>query len=186
MTPAKSGEHDFAAKMQRLRKKRKKGGITLEALAKATGLSVEYLGKIEGGEIRPPVSNIIRISNALVVDSGKFLSADDKHTKKQKAEGLEKRRNAYYYKILTSDAEHRNMKAFHVTIPPESDHEMVEYKHAGEEFIYVLEGRLDLQVGRDCHNLKKSQSVHFDSGITHKLSNPARKPTELIVVVYTP
>jgi uncharacterized cupin superfamily protein len=184
MASAKGGEQDFAAKMQRLRKK---GGVSLDALSKATGISAEYLGKIETGEIRPPVSNIIQISNALVVDSGKFLSAaDDQPTKKQTAESYKKRKNAYYYKTLSHDAEHKHMKAFHITIPPESDHEMVEYRHAGEEFIYVLDGRLDLHVGAKKNNLKKGQTMHFDSGNVHKLSNPGKKTTELIVVVYTP
>ncbi len=134
----------------------------------------------------PPVSAIIQISKALVVDAGKFLSADDTKTGRKKAESFSKRKNAYFYKTLTPDAEHKHMKGFHVTIPPESDHEGVEYKHEGEEFIYVLDGRLEIKVGPDLRSLKKGETIHFDANKTHRLRNPGKKKTELIVVVYTP
>jgi len=183
MTTTKGQHQDFASKMKRLRKK---GKITIETLAQKTGLSAEFLEKIENGEITPPVSNIIQISNALTVDSGKFLSADDSSSKKRKAESFQKRQNAYYYKTLTPDAELRHMKGFRVTIPAESEHEGVAYKHEGEEFIYVLEGRLDIEVGGKKQSLKKAQTIHFNSGLVHKLRNPGKEKTELIVIVYTP
>ena len=173
---------DFSDKMKRLRKK---NGITLEALAAATGMSADYLEKIENGETMPPVSNIIQISAALTVDSGKFLSSDGA-AKEKKAESFKKRADAYYYKTLTPDAEHKHMKGFNVSIPSKSEHAGVQYKHEGEEFVYVLDGVLDIQVGAKKHKLKKGQSLHFDSNHTHKLSNPGSKQTELLVVVYTP
>ncbi|MFA6448723.1 MAG: XRE family transcriptional regulator [bacterium] len=182
MSTAKSHSQDFAAKIKKLRKK---GSITLETLAAKTGQTVDFLEKIENGEVTPPVSVIIQISNALTVDSGAFLSATD-DSKKRKAESFNKRKNAYLYKTLTPDAELRHMKGFNVTIPPESEHEGVQYKHAGEEFIYVLEGRLDIEVGSRKHSLKKSQSLHFDSGLVHKLRNPGKKTADLLVIVYTP
>ena len=182
MTTAKPHSQDFAAKIKKLRKK---GNITLEALAKKTGLAVDYLEKIENGEATPPVSTIIQISNALTVDSGAFLSAND-DSKKRKAESFNKRKNAYLYQTLTPDAEHRHMKGFHVTIPPESEHKGVQYRHEGEEFIYVLEGRLGIQIGKSKSSLKKGQTIHFDSNLIHRLWNPGKNATELIVVVYTP
>ena len=183
MATSKSQPQDFAAKMKLLRKK---GGISIESLARATGLEPGFIQKIENNEITPPVSVIIQISNALTVDSGAFLSADEASSRRKKAESFNKRINAYYYKTLTPDAEHRHMKGFLVTIPPEKTHEGVDYKHEGEEFIYVLEGRLDIEVGSEKHKLKKGQSVHFDSGKIHKLRNPGKKAAELIVIVYTP
>ncbi|HOO56848.1 MAG TPA: cupin domain-containing protein [bacterium] len=183
MAAKKKSDESFAFKMKKMRSVNK---IELGTLAKATGLSEEYLEKIENGETMPPVSTIIQISNALVVDSGKFLSAENKPSRKLKAQSFKKRSEAYSYKTLTPDAEHRHMKGFQVSIPAESDHEGVDYKHPGEEFVYVLEGSLDIQIGRKKHKLKKGQSIHFDSDRIHKLTNPGKKKTELIVIVYTP
>jgi len=180
---AKKKGEDFAGKMKRLRKKNK---ISMEALARETGYDADYLESVESGDRRPPVSAIIRISDALDVDSGTFLSAENKTSMKKKAESYDKREKAYSYKALTPGARSKHMKAFQVTIDPESEHEGVAYQHEGEEFIYVLEGRLDIKVGSKKHNLKKGQSIHFNSNLVHKLHNPGKKKTELIVVVYTP
>ncbi len=63
---------------------------------------------------------------------------------------------------------------------------MVAYKHEGEEFMYVLEGRVEVTVGEEAHELKKGQTIHFNSGVTHNLKNLSSKDSRLIVVVYTP
>ena len=52
--------------------------------------------------------------------------------------------------------------------------------------MYVLEGRLTIQVGQNTSVLKKGQSIHFDSSLRHKLGNPGREKAELLVVIYLP
>lgn len=183
MPTKKEHEKDFAAKMKLLREKKK---ISIEKLAAAAGVSAEYLEQIEQRKVMPPVSDIIRISSMLTVDSGAFLSKGDEESKRKRAESFDRRQKAYSYKTLTPDAAHKHMKAFMVTIDPGKEHEKVEYTHPGEEFIYVLDGGLDIEVGRDEHRLKKGQSIHFDSGKAHRLRNHGKKRCELIVVVYTP
>ena len=179
-----SRDKDFAARMKRLRSRAK---MDFPQLSRETGLTEEYLEQIENQEIMPTVSAIIQISKALTVDSGAFLSKEDATTaRKRKAESLKKREKAYSYRTLTPDAAHKHMKAFLVTIDPKSDLEGAEYHHEGEEFVYVLDGRVNIQVGQKKHELRKGHTLHFNSGIVHKLNNPGTKKTELLVVVYTP
>jgi quercetin dioxygenase-like cupin family protein len=78
------------------------------------------------------------------------------------------------------------MKAFLVTIDPKQDHKMVEYKHPGEEFLYVLKGRIEVMVGEGQNLLKKGETLHFNSGVTHKLRNVSEEEAKLLVVIYTP
>jgi quercetin dioxygenase-like cupin family protein len=78
------------------------------------------------------------------------------------------------------------MKAFLVTIDPRQDHKMVEYRHEGEEFIYVLKGEVEVIVGENPNHLKKNGTLHFNSGITHKLRNLSDEDAKLLVVLYTP
>ena len=49
------------------------------------------------------------------------------------------------------------MKAFLVTIDPKQDHKMVEYRHEGEEFLYVLKGHVEVRVGENQNLLKKAK-----------------------------
>jgi len=63
---------------------------------------------------------------------------------------------------------------------------MVEYKHEGEEFHYVLKGQVEVTVGENQNLLKKGETLHFNSGIAHKLRNLSDTEAKLLVVIYTP
>lgn len=184
MATKKGDEKTFGAKMKQLRQTRK---ISLESLANKTGFSHDYLKKIEEKEIIPPVSAVIQIAKALSVDSGSFLSSESIETsEKRRRESFYKRTQSYSYKTLTPDAETKHMKAFLVTIDPKKDHKMVEYRHEGEEFIYVLKGKVEVMVGENRNLIKKNETLHFNSGIPHKLSNISEEQAKLLVVLYTP
>lgn len=184
MITKKVDEKFFGAKMKQLRELKK---ISFEQLANKTGFSQRYLKDIEDGIAIPPVSAVIQIAKALAVDSGSFLSAEEQQaSEKRRRESFYKRTQAYSYKTLTPDAETRHMKAFLVTIDPKQVHKMVEYRHEGEEFIYVLKGQVEVMVGENQNILKRGQTLHFDSGIAHKLRNLSKEETQLLVVLYTP
>ena len=184
MVTKKVDEKSFGAKMKELREVKK---VTLEKLAQKTGLSHRYLREIEDGIIAPPVSSVIQIAKALSIDSGSFLSAEQQVASEQRRrESYFKRTQAYSYKTLTPGAETKHMKAFMVTIDPKQDHRMVEYRHEGEEFLYVVRGQVEVRVGESEHVLGKGETLHFDSGTTHKLRNVSDEEAELLVVVYTP
>jgi transcriptional regulator with XRE-family HTH domain len=184
MAIKKIDEKSYGAKMKQLRQLRK---ISFEQLANKTGFSQRYLKEIEEGTIIPPVSAVIQIAKALAIDSGSFLSAEEKEaSERRRKESFYKRTQAYSYKTLTLDAETKHMKAFLVTIDPRQDHKMVEYKHEGEEFVYVLRGHIEVMVGESQNLLKKGGTLHFNSGITHKLRNLSEEEAKLLVVIYTP
>jgi quercetin dioxygenase-like cupin family protein len=180
----KADEKSFGAKMQQLRQSKK---VSLEQLANETGFSQRYLRDIEEGAVTPPVSAVLQIAKALAIDSGSFLSAEEHAaSERRKKESFFKRTQAYAYQTLTPDAAIRHMKAFLVTIDPKQDHKMVEYRHDGEEFVYVLKGDVEVMVGEQKNLLKKGESLHFNSGVTHRLRNLSDDKAKLIVVIYTP
>ena len=184
MATKKSNEKSFGAKIKQLRQLRK---ISFEQLANRTRFSQRYLKEIEEGKVIPPVAAVIQISKALSIDSGSFLSAEEQEALvKRRRESFFKRTQAYSYKTLTPDAETKHMKAFLVTIDPKQDHKMVEYRHEGEEFIYVLKGQVEVIVGENRNLLKKNETLHFDSNIAHKLRNLSDDKAKLLVVLYTP
>jgi quercetin dioxygenase-like cupin family protein len=67
-----------------------------------------------------------------------------------------------------------------------TDHKGVEYHHEGEEFVFVLKGGITIQIGENVTRLAKGESIHFNSGLHHKLSNPNPETAKLLVVVYVP
>ena len=72
-----------------------------------------------------------------------------------------------------------------VTIESHHAHKPVEYRHEGEEFIYVMEGDLEFVLGGKPHVLKKGECIHFNSDIPHKLKSLSNEPTRCLVMLYT-
>lgn len=167
----------------RIRTMREKLKLDVDQLADKIGCTPEYLEEIERGKVAPPVGALIQISRALAVDSASLLSESKKAERRR---SYRKRTKAYAYKNLTPDAQDKHLWAYLVTLEPKKAHEMVAYKHEGEEFVYVLEGRVEIQVGDQVNIVKRGGSLHFNSGIAHQLKNLSTKPTRLLVVVYTP
>ncbi len=172
---------------ERIRELRQERGVTLKELANETGHSEEYLAKIEANEIFPPVAILIQLARALEVDSGIFLKDEAGEERAARRASEQAKRTAHYsYTTLTPAAAHKHLKAFAITIPPHTVHEGVGYSHEGEEFTYVLSGRVEIVVGENVNHLSEGDSLHFNSAINHKLTNIGDTEARLLVVLYTP
>lgn len=177
-----SGE-DFGAKVCKLRKAH---DWSVETLAKATGQTPELIEQVENNELTPSVSFLLRLAGALNVDPGTFLHKEEKEIiRDQRAQAFVKRTRNYSYQTLTPGAESDHLRAFMVTIESRQAHKPVEYKHEGEEFIFVMEGELELTLGGKIHHLKTGESTHFNSEVPHKLKSLSNEDTSCLVVLYT-
>ena len=103
----------------------------------------------------------------------------------RRAQAFIKRTRSYSYKTLTPEAENSHLRAFMVTIESHRAHKPVEYKHEGEEFIFVMDGDLELTLGGRTHVLKQGESIHFNSDIPHKLKSLSNEATRFLVTLYT-
>ncbi|MBF0467713.1 MAG: helix-turn-helix transcriptional regulator [Desulfamplus sp.] len=159
--------------------------LSLDFIANETGLSLEFIEKVESGKKRPPVGTLLQISRALGVDSG-FLLKEQEDTTEERIKAYTKRTDNYAYTPLTSGAENKHLKAFRIAIEAGKSHKGVGFQHEGEEFSYVLSGEVEITVGEHVNRLKTGESLHFNSGIKHDLKNVGDTDAELIVVVYTP
>jgi len=181
--PAQSGKSGFGEKIRALRVAQ---GWSQEHLAEATGQTPEFIADVESGEISPPVAFILRLSSTCGVDPGTFLRDEEKERiRDQRTQAYVNRTRNYSYETLTSGAEHDHLRAFMVTIEPHHDHKPVAYKHEGEEFIFVMEGKLAFSLGSKVHVLQKGESIHFNSNTPHKLKSLSAEITRCLVILYT-
>lgn len=179
-----TGENGFGIRIRQLREAR---GWSLEVLAQETGQSPDFVDKVEKNELTPPVSFLLELARALGVDPGTFLRQEHKTLiRNLRTQAFVKRTQNYSYDTLSTGAEKDHLLAFMVTIEPEQAHKPVAYKHDGEEFIFVMEGDLQLTLGSKPHHLKPGESIHFNSNIPHKLKSTSKEPTRCLVVLYTP
>ncbi len=167
----------------KIRKERLKKKMSLDRVANETGFSIDYLKEIEAGKKIPPVGTLLQLAKALEIDSGFFLR-EQESSLKSRIRAYTKRTENYAYTTLTPGAESKHLKAFKVTIDAMQDHKGVGYQHEGEEFVYVLSGKIELTVGDHVNVLDVGESLHFNSGIRHKLRNIGKEKAEFLVVIY--
>lgn len=170
---------------KKIRKTRLDKKATLDFVANETGLTKEFIKKVESGEQIPSVGNLLQISRALGIDSGFFLR-DQEASAEERSEAYTKRTDNYAYTPLSQDTGNKHLKAFRIVVEANQAHEGVGFQHDGEEFMYVLDGTVEVTVGENVNRLGTGQSLHFNSGIKHDLINVGDKAAELIVVVYSP
>jgi quercetin dioxygenase-like cupin family protein len=120
-----------------------------------------------------------------MIDSGALLQ-EESDRQEDRARQYTKRTENYAYTALTPPAENKHLKAFRILIEPMQDHKGVGYQHEGEEFVYVLSGKVEITVGEHRNRLTKGESLHFNSGITHHMKNIGKSKAQLIVTIYTP
>lgn len=172
---------------QRIKKLREDQKLSAADLAEKTGQSPEFIEQVESDLLTPPVSFLLQLSNALKIDPSSFLTDQEKvQIEEKRQEGFIKRTQNYSYRTLTPGAADKHLRAFMVTIEPRETHKMIEYKHPGEEFIFVYRGELELTLGGKALNLKQGETIHFDSETKHKLRNLSDERCELLVTLYTP
>ena len=155
-------------------------------LAQKTGQTPEFIEQVESDEVSPSVSFILRMAQAMEVDPSTFLGKEEKASiRDRRAQAYHQRTQQYSYVTLTPGAENSHLRAFMITIEPHQAHKPVAYKHDGEEFIYVMEGDLQLTLGTKVKKFKPGESVHFNSDVPHKLKSLSSEPTRCLVVLYT-
>ncbi len=172
---------------QRIKKLREDRKMSAADLAERTGQPPEFIEQVESDSLTPPVSFLLQLSNALRIDPSHFLTDQEKiQIDGKRQESFAKRTQNYSYRTLTPGAADKHLRSFMVTIEPKEKHKMVEYKHPGEEFIFVYHGELELTLGNKVIFLKQGETMHFDSETKHKLRNVSDEKCELIVTLYTP
>ena len=170
---------------KKIKKERTRKKMSLDYVANETGFSIDYIKEIEAGKAMPPVGALLQIARALEIDSGSLLKEPESKLE-SRIKAHTKRTENYAYTTLTPGAENKHLKAFRVTIEAQQDHKGVDYHHEGEEFVYVISGRIEVSVGEHINTLETGESLHFNSGIRHQLKSISDETAELLVVIYSP
>lgn len=169
----------FGALGPRIRARRALLRVTLDALAQRTGLSKSYLSRIENGKKTPPLDTLARIARALGTDINLLLGGDDEAvvgggryiSVVRAADGSPAPRlrsaRGYAYQCLTSGDVRLRMQPYLIHLPPEFS-ALAASEHDGQEFMHVLRGRIEWDVGGETFVIGPGDSVYLDSRIPHR------------------
>ena len=78
------------------------------------------------------------------------------------------------------------MEPFIVDIEPAEPSDYMLSSHEGEEFIYVMEGKIEINYGKDIFLLNAGDSIYMDSVVLHNVHAANNLPAKILAVIYTP
>jgi quercetin dioxygenase-like cupin family protein len=166
----------YAEIARRMKDMREISGIPREKLAADINLDAEQYGRYEDGLEDIPVSVLMAAAPILGVDVTALISGEEPRMKVyslvRKGQGLEvERRKEYRYHDLTYNFAGRKADAFIVSVGPgkEAGEKPHAYSHAGQEFNYMLSGRMKVIVSGHELVLEEGDSIYFDSGKEHAM-----------------
>ena len=90
------------------------------------------------------------------------------------------------YHPLAQQKAGRHMEPFVIDINPEESPEFQLSAHEGEEFIYVMQGEVEIVYGKDTYKLKEGDSIFYDSIVKHHVHGAPGKSAKILAVVYIP
>jgi transcriptional regulator with XRE-family HTH domain len=168
----------------RLRALRRERGWRLEDLAERTGFSSAYLSRLESGERQPSLGALIRVAQAYEVDFSTLFEPEPgvKNAVVMRGSESEMRSgNGLSYTNLTEGSWTFNLRPLRIVVPAEREEEKL-YQHEGEQWLYVLSGRLRLKLAEKEFVLEPGDSAHFDAESPHQLSALGENDAEIILV----
>jgi transcriptional regulator with XRE-family HTH domain len=186
---------------ERIIELRKTYSITLEVLAERSGLSIELIRRIEDEGLIPDLAPLLKISRALGVRLGtllddheelgpvvtragaaaqaaRFITGGLLGDSSQKSDAQQ----GHSFHALAADKAGRHMEPFIVDI--ESGSEQPKSSHEGEEFMYVLEGAITVDYGKDRYTINTGDSIYYDSIVPHSVIS--EQGSRILAVIYTP
>lgn len=191
---AKAGPPADLSVGQRVAQVRQDKGLSLEDVAKRTGLAVEALQEIESGNSNPPLGVLVKLGKALDMKLGTLIATgeDRPYTVVRVADRQDMSRYphtretsyGYSYQALAPQKRNRNMEPFLVTLRT-TGKPVEPSSHDGQEFIFVLDGALEAIVGDAMEVLEPGDSIYYDSSLPHLLKPHGPGSATIVAVIYS-
>ncbi|MZJ95462.1 MULTISPECIES: helix-turn-helix domain-containing protein [unclassified Eggerthella] len=172
--------------------------LSSQDLADRCGCDVSVIEELEAGELPPSLAPLIKITRALGVRLGTLMDDDenlgpayiDREQMEEvaKVKTLETASDAgdLSYFSLAAGRPSRHMDPFVITVDPsgETDHELV--GHEGEEWLFGMEGSIEIEYGKDVYVLHPGESIYYDCIVPHQVRAHDGQKAKFLAVVYTP
>lgn len=167
-----------------LRAVRRQQGLTLQRLAELTGLTKSYLSKVERGQSTPSIAVALKVARALDVDVGRLFSdaTAEERIVVERAESHPSGQ-AERYQPLASTLLGKSMSPF-IVRPTDHVADDPHPEHAGQEFVFVHTGSIELDYGDQTIALSTGDSAYFDASVSHKLRAVSAGQVEVLVVAH--
>jgi transcriptional regulator with XRE-family HTH domain len=180
-------EKRIGERIKRLRLKRSMG---LVELGKHTGLSASFLSQLETGRVVPTLRNLARIAMVFNKDLSFFFESEPVslfrvHRKSDRVRlpqtGVDD--PTYFFESIGYMVPDRQLDPYYAEfLPVKKSQEIRPHVHPGFEFLYVLEGELEVRHGDAVQVLNPGDGVYFDASTPHSYRCAGKSSATAIIV----
>ena len=175
---------------QRIKRLRLKKSMGLVELGKHTGLSASFLSQLETGRVVPTLRNLARIAMVFSKDLSYFFEPEPRtlfrlHRASERVRLPETGSSdpAYLFESLGYHVPDRQLDPYWAEfIPGKKASDIRPHIHSGNEFVYVLEGELEIQHGENIERLAAGDAVYFDASTAHTYRCTSSTPVRALII----
>jgi DNA-binding transcriptional MerR regulator len=164
-----------------LRQLRAKKKLSLAQVAQAVGISVGFLSALERSQMSGSVGTLRRLARFYKTNILDFFDANGASSRQVQPEQRKVLEAGPGVRMELLAWGNTVMEPHLFRVAPEAG-SGDSYTHAGEEFLYVLQGELLITLEKEQYRLKAGDSFYFESATPHHWKNPGRAETRVLWV----
>jgi transcriptional regulator with XRE-family HTH domain len=175
---------------ERIKRLRVKKSMGLTELGRHTGLSASFLSQLETGRVVPTLRNLARIAIVFGKDLSYFFASESHtlfriHRKKERVRlpqtGVDD--PTYYFESLGHMVPDRHLDPYYTEFIPLKKNAGARLQvHPGHEFLYLLEGVLEIRHADKAYVLEAGDVAYFDASAPHNYRCVSETPAVAIIV----
>jgi len=173
----------------KVRRARRERGMTLEGLAAAAGTSAAHLSRLESGERQPSLDSALRLAMGLGVPFSELFEEPEEPglgTVVRGGEAPVYEGTGFRVQPLVPQAGPEGISAVRVVYPADRVVDSELYEHEGQEWLYMLKGRLRLTLGTERTVLGPGDAAFFDARLPHNFDVLSEEDAEVLMVSCVP
>jgi len=185
-------QHSVGKRIKQMREAR---DLSIEQLAEDSKTHRKFIEELESEQLVPSIAPLLKIARGLGVHLSTFLDDDPAPGAVVARAGIPKTEiefsglSAYgastlAFHPLAKNKKGRHMEPFIIDVHPSVPEECTFSFHEGEEFIYVLEGEIEVLYGGDRHVLGIGDSIYYDSTTPHQVKTTGDKEARILAVIF--
>lgn len=164
-------------------------GMTLEELSNKCGYSKALISRVETGSVSPSLTSLMKMVTSLGLQLHDLFTSIEQ----SQASVIRKGEGRKFFTEGESSTEYlatsittKKMEPIKISAPSEYSTGEEPISHYGEQFLFVLSGRIEITTGEQTHKLSAGDSVYLAAGTPYSWKNPGKDTAEIISVITPP
>ena len=166
---------------------RKQRGLSLDKVAELSGVSKAMVSQIERGESNPTVATLWKVALGLRIAFSELIT--EKRTPVEVVRSadippvIDDAAGLKIFPLFPFEQDH-HFEMCLVTLDPSASHASDPHATHTEEYIFVIEGAIEITIGGDAYRLETGDAIHTHADKPHFYRNLADKPVRFLNIIY--